>query len=90
MDVAERRLLLHLLAKAGAVSPVAHAPYRIYPRKTRKTDRRGQPIHVFYFAKWDPEAQRWETAKSTGQTTRAAAETWAAVARTSASASSAG
>ena len=43
MDAAERRLLLHLLAKAGAVSPVAHAPYRIYARKTRKTDRRGRP-----------------------------------------------
>jgi integrase len=79
MDAAERRLLLHLLAKAGAVSPVAHAPYRIYARKTRKTDRRGRPQHVFYFAKWDPESQHWETAKSTGQTTRAAAETWAAL-----------
>lgn len=78
MDATERRLLLHLLTKAGGMSPSGHAAYRLYPRKTRKKDRRGRPIPVYCFALWDAVARRWETAQSTGQTTRSAAETWAA------------
>ena len=78
MDATERRLLVLLAERASPVTGSARSPYRIYPRKTRKTGRGGKPISIYYFQRWNPELRRYETARSTGQTNRAAAETWAA------------
>ena len=78
MDATERRLLMLLAERASTVTGSARAPYRIYPRKTRRIGRGGKPISVYYFQRWNPELRRYETARSTGQTNRAAAETWAA------------
>lgn len=78
MDATERRLLMLLAERASTVTGSARAPYRVYPRKTRKVGRGGRPISIYYVQRWNPELRRYETAKSTGQTNRAAAETWAA------------
>ena len=79
MDATERRLVMLLATRAAVMSGTVHAPYRIYPRKTRRTGRGGRAISIYYYQQWDGELRRYETARSTGQTSRAAAETWAAV-----------
>ena len=62
MDATERRLLLLLAERATTVSAGTRAPYRIYPRKTR---RGGGPISIYYFQQWNHELRRYQTARST-------------------------
>ena len=77
MDHSDRGLAHQLLKALVSPTEDGRAPFRLYRRKTRRTER-GKPVFIYYCQFYDSARRRYATACTTHQTSRAAALTWAA------------